>query len=124
MSTEGETPTSTGKSYRPRESRYRGIQIRAHAERVRRLTEVWEGGRQVVRNALPENWRSWTLFDLSHCRHTVCSIFEVENEHGVWGVEICNNCGTLVQRACPHVSNSWNEEGTVLTCDNCGMDGT
>lgn len=123
--TEGTPPTSMGKSYKPRENiRYRGVQIRSHAARVQRLQGEWRNGEQVVPDLLPPDWRKWTLIDLSYCQHTTSSMFEVENEHGVWGVLICNNCGTLVQRECPHVSNSWNEEGTVLTCDNCGIDGT
>lgn len=125
MNTEEGTPTSTGKSYKPREDiRHRGDVIRTHAERTQRLQGTWKDGEVVTPCLLPADWRKGTLIDLSHCQHTVCSFFEVENEHGIWGMEICNNCGTQVRRECPHVSNTWNPEGTVLTCDNCGIDGT
>lgn len=124
MNTEADEPTST-EQYKPREDLIaRPTAIRAHAERVKRLSGVWEDGRQIIRHALPHDWRMWTLIDLSKCPHTVCSFFEVENDHGIWGMEICNNCGTQVRKECPHVSNTWNPEGTVLTCDNCGIDGT
>lgn len=98
---------------------------------MERLGPQFSNGQRIVGDLLPVaghrpgNWREWTVIDVAkNCPHTTCSVFEVENEHGIWGVEICTNCGTLVQRECPHVSNSWNEEGTVLTCDNCGIDGT
>jgi DNA-directed RNA polymerase subunit RPC12/RpoP len=49
---------------------------------------------------------------------------EVENDYGAWEVEVCVNCGEQVHKHCPHHHNSWNEDETVLTCDNCGADGT
>ena len=73
----------------------------------------------------PRDWRTSLLYDLSDCPHTQRRMFEVENEHGIWGVEICVNCGLLVAGPeCPHVSCHWNEAGTMLQCDNCGIDGT
>lgn len=75
--------------------------------------------------AEPPRWREALLFDLSDCPHTVRSMVEVENAHGVWGVEICVDCGLLVAGPeCPHISCHWNEAGTMLQCDNCGIDGT
>jgi hypothetical protein len=53
-----------------------------------------------------------------------CRWCDVENPHGAWDVEICVNCGSQVSKHCAHEINTWNEEGTVLTCDNCGIDGT
>jgi hypothetical protein len=38
-------------------------------------------------------------------------------------VEICDRCGYLVPR-CEHQHNSWNPEGTILSCNLCGADGT
>lgn len=78
---------------------------------------------------LPDNWRLWLqdryLSGLKSCSHTTRTLVEVENEYGVWGVEICNNCGHLVEGPqCPHVSNTWHADGQVLLCDNCGIDGT
>lgn len=44
------------------------------------------------------------------------------------GVEIyiCADpcCAKLIKAICTHVQNSWNPEGTVLSCDFCGADGT
>lgn len=121
----GTSVADPARDYKPRENmRYRAVTIRAHAARVRRLEATYENGKETRADLLPDGWRKWTLIDLSNCQHTASSFFEVENEHGVWGVLVCNNCGTQVHRECPHVSNSWNEEGSVLTCDNCGIDGT
>jgi hypothetical protein len=36
---------------------------------------------------------------------------------------ICDDCG-YVAAVCDHVRNSWNKDGTQLTCDFCGQDGT
>ena len=70
-------------------------------------------------------WRERTLLTFSDCTHVQRQLVEVENEHGVWGLEICVNCGQpVLGPQCPHVHSTWNEEGTVLTCDNCGIDGT
>jgi DNA-directed RNA polymerase subunit RPC12/RpoP len=70
-------------------------------------------------------WRERTLFSFNDCPHTVCTFIEVENAHGIWGMSICINCGKQVEGPeCPHTSNSWDEAGSLLTCDNCGMDVT
>lgn len=69
--------------------------------------------------------RTNTRHDLSDCPHTTSVIVEVENDHGAWEVAICVNCG--VQQGpprCAHVSCSWDADRTLLTCDNCGIDGT
>lgn len=63
--------------------------------------------------------------DFTHCPHTSGVFIEVENDHGVWGVIVCVNCGQLQGGPeCPHESSTWNEDGSLLTCDNCGIDGT
>lgn len=36
---------------------------------------------------------------------------------------ICPDCH-MIETHCLHVSNSWNEDGTQLTCNLCGIDGT
>lgn len=38
-------------------------------------------------------------------------------------VEMCLTCG-YVEARCAHEHSSWNENGTQLTCDLCGTDGT
>lgn len=102
--------------YTPRSTtEQRAVFLDNHARRAIRESE--EG-------TLPSDWRDRTKYELSSCVHTVCTIIEVENAHGVWGVEICNNCGAQTTRECAHVSNTWDEHGIVLTCDNCGIDGT
>jgi hypothetical protein len=68
--------------------------------------------------------REATLFDFSDCPHTLQRMVEVENDHGVWGMMICTNCGTQVAMECPHVHCTWYEGGKVLVCSNCGIDGT
>lgn len=104
------------RSYTPRStSEQRAVLVNNLAQRAAREAQNGE---------LPSDWRDRTLYDLSSCIHTVCTIIEVENKHGVWGVEICDNCGAQVAKECAHVSNTWNEAGTALTCDNCGKDGT
>lgn len=63
--------------------------------------------------------------ELGPCQHTHRNMFEVENAHGIWGVEICVDCGQLVNGPeCPHVHCSWHLEGAILVCDNCGTDCT
>lgn len=99
--------------------------IRAHLKTVK----VLEGAGLLVDSVIPGDWRSWIAQKVERdllrtCNHTVCSIFEVENEHGVWGVEICNNCGAQTAKECPHVQLEWREDGTALICTNCGHDGT
>lgn len=71
------------------------------------------------------DWRQFTVRSTADCPHTSGTMIEVENEHGVWGVIICNDCGRLQSGPeCPHVLCTWHEEGKVLICDNCGVDGT
>lgn len=36
---------------------------------------------------------------------------------------ICPVCHHITTH-CLHVNNTWNEEGSQLTCDLCGIDGT
>jgi hypothetical protein len=69
-------------------------------------------------------WRNRTKFWFTNCRHTSCTLVEVENERGRWGVEICNDCGHQVARECPHEKSEWFADGQVLLCLNCGSDGT
>lgn len=69
-------------------------------------------------------WRERTVIDFTGCPHTTCSLIEVENDNGVWGMEICVKCGVQVRRECPHTINDWNDDGTLLRCRNCGVDGT
>lgn len=38
-------------------------------------------------------------------------------------VSVCTTC-LLVEAQCEHTKSSWNEEGTKLTCNLCGIDGT
>lgn len=62
--------------------------------------------------------------DQEDCPHTTSTMFEVSNKHGVWGVLVCDDCGRQNGRECPHVRCSWHLDGTILVCDNCGIDGT
>jgi len=74
---------------------------------------------------LTEADRRQTCIDFSDCQHTSGMMFEVENEHGVWGVILCTDCGGVqMGPECPHVKCTWHEDGKVLICDNCGIDGT
>lgn len=120
MSASTDSSPEKPKKYTPRlpENRWGAI-FATHARRVRLLGD---------NNLLPTDWRDWTMRYvaglLKTCKHTTGTIFEVENEHGVWGVEICNDCGIQVTRECPHISNTWHADGALLICDNCGVDGT
>lgn len=96
---------------------FRRYDLEKHAQRIRAL----EAARCLPHNSV---WRSWTLHDLSRCQHTAMVQLSVENAHGAWEVEVCVNCGEQVSKHCAHVHSTWNDEGTVLTCDNCGIDGT
>ncbi len=74
---------------------------------------------------LTEADRRKTVRDTSNCSHTTGTMFEVENDHGVWGIIICIDCGGIqMGPECPHVHCTWHEDGQVLICDNCGVDGT
>lgn len=42
---------------------------------------------------------------------------------GSIAVEICSVC-SYITAVCNHDNNDWNEEGTVLKCRLCGLDGT
>lgn len=60
--------------------------------------------------------------------------FKRHLDHGSFGLELvadvgdyqvwcCDVCHLLVAE-CMHPSATWGEEGTTLTCDFCGLDGT
>lgn len=51
------------------------------------------------------------------------SIVYVESTLGALQVEQCDSCPLLMVR-CEHRFNTWNEAGTVLSCNLCGADGT
>jgi hypothetical protein len=68
----------------------------------------------------------------------VSTVGEVRHAaHGDWGMDMhlvtvgknsiyigaCDVCHHVVAQ-CNHDKNSWNEDGTTLTCDFCGIDGT
>jgi hypothetical protein len=42
---------------------------------------------------------------------------------GTIQLDICNICH-YITATCEHENNTWNKDGTVLTCDLCGIDGT
>lgn len=117
------------KRYTPRlRSPHYDHQINAHAKRAKVLSDYMDpiSGRNTP--LLPHDWRLGLMplveQILSRCSHTQRAMFEVENDHGIWGVEICVECGTQVAKECPHVQSEWNEAGTALICTNCGIDGT
>lgn len=78
----------------------------------------------VTRDESNPTWRRGMLFSFTECRHTACTIVEVENARGKWGVEICNDCGQQVAHLCAHEKSEWMADGQVLLCLNCGSDGT
>lgn len=63
-----------------------------------------------------------------HQKHSYpSSSYKVEylsNEKGTIEILFCKVCGYSPTAMCEHTKNSWNEEGTKLTCDLCGADGT
>lgn len=42
---------------------------------------------------------------------------------GTLQIGVCDQCPFMAVQ-CTHEHNEWNEEGTVLTCNLCGADGT
>lgn len=95
--------------------------IASHVARVSLLQE---------RHLLPPNWRQWvteglpSVFSPERCEHVHRTLIEVATAHGVWGMEICASCGEQVAKECPHIRLTWHDDGQVLICDNCGVDGT
>lgn len=112
MGASSEAPPS---KYKPREND--GVRQRALAAHIERLRKTKGYFTTTVR-------REDTVREFLDCPHTEGRVFEVENAHGEWAVVICVNCGQQIHKECPHVSSTWNEAGTLLTCDNCGIDGT
>ena len=39
-------------------------------------------------------------------------------------VRVCEQCRFILGAVCEHTKNTWNEDGTKLTCNFCGQDGT
>lgn len=90
------------------------------------LVKIADHGK-MVRDETQRNWRARLaamLTPQSGCTHTTGTMVEVENDHGVWGVIVCNGCGAQTARECPHEKCTWHADDTVLVCDNCGYDGT
>lgn len=81
--------------------------------------------------------RSLTQFQAAMMKHLVHSArdsgyeqqhttMEIERDGVVVGsveVWVCTRC-LLPEVRCTHSKNSWNKDGTELTCDLCGVDGT
>jgi len=42
---------------------------------------------------------------------------------GVVVLLVCNTCH-FIEAYCNHSKCTWNTDGTILTCDFCGIDGT
>lgn len=55
----------------------------------------------------------------SHGGHGLDLLFLNENIE-VWRCDVCHH----LEAYCMHTHNSWDDEGTTLTCDFCGVDGT
>lgn len=51
------------------------------------------------------------------------NVFYMENAQGRVMVEACVKCDHA-RVSCLHQNMNWDPEGTVLTCDLCGVDGT
>lgn len=76
-------------------------------------------------DAFTQKDRERTVAAFIGCEHTTRTLVEVENQHGIWGCEICQDCGRQVAGPeCPHVHNTWHFDGRILVCDNCAMDVT
>lgn len=48
----------------------------------------------------------------------------LSNTESTGFVRVCNECKLILGFVCDHNKNTWNEDGTKLTCDLCGQDGT
>lgn len=65
--------------------------------------------------------RAWSKFDLGDCDHRRSSGVEVAG----WALDVCVRCGAVVGKVeCLHPATQWNEDGTMLRCATCGVDGT
>jgi hypothetical protein len=68
--------------------------------------------------------RNWSKFDVSNCRHgLMVGVTPLGVGQPDWNVEICPQCG-YVESCCNHNDFQWNDEGTLLRCVVCGLDGT
>lgn len=56
-------------------------------------------------------------------RHLVQILQYVSNDEGEVMLLICDDCH-FMDAVCVHRNCSWNAEGTKLTCNLCGLDGT
>lgn len=63
--------------------------------------------------------REWTRFDFSNCQHERNTIAYA----GKWEIALCNDCGSFIYKVCTH-EMIWNDAGTLLRCNICGIDGT
>lgn len=50
-------------------------------------------------------------------------IIYLTTDQGSMTLLVCGEC-RLIEAYCNHDKNSWNEDGTKLLCDLCGIDGT
>lgn len=83
----------------------------------------------VQSNPLKAGWRGALkdglgCFKDPPCRHVERHLVELATPYGIWAHEICAECGEHLRRECPHVRLTWQNDGTALICDNCGVDGT
>jgi hypothetical protein len=61
---------------------------------------------------------------MTMCNHPVADVEYVHVKgKGDLMLEICEECHEVVAY-CEHSKNSWDDEGTVLSCDLCGLDVT
>lgn len=55
----------------------------------------------------------------AHGSHGVDLVFS-NDDIEVWRCDVCSR----LEAYCMHTRNSWDDGGTELTCDFCGVDGT
>lgn len=76
---------------------------------------------------MPDN-RSYNQIERDHFEHDseflLLNMKTVSDEDGEVILLVCEKCPYIATTYCMHKKNSWNEEGTQLTCDLCGIDGT
>ena len=102
--------------FKPRQWSAEDIEaMRLHLQETNR-----EAMREDVRRAMVGNLPTLR----KACLHIQRVLVEVETDYGVWGMEICTDCGDQVAKECAHGRSDWQLDDQLLVCGNCGYDGT
>lgn len=54
----------------------------------------------------------------------ILSYWQLSNANGTIDIMVCDDCHHIIAVECIHNRNTWNDEGTILSCNMCGADVT